>query len=471
MYSADSLPGEVPVVAVIGAGASGTLATVHLLREAAAKRLPLCVALIDRHGRHGRGQAYSTTHPQHLLNAPADAMSAFGGDPGHLVRWAAQNQIRYDGFLPRSAYGDYLCEVLADAERRAAPWARVSQGTSRVAGIRQDCGRRALRLDLAADGRIDADVVILATGSPAVAAALPVPAGPRFVADPWEPAALDRVADGSQVVIVGTGPTMIDVAIALTSAHPDTTVVAVSRHGLLPHVHTWPRHTPSVVSEPVVSSRAAPLRLAWLIRHVRAIADSQAGDWQDVIDALRPQIPSLWRQLPEPDKRLFLRHVARYWEVHRHLMPPATAEQVRRLRASGRLVVLRGRIVSAAEIAEGIRVGIDLEDSQAELNAGWLVNCSGPGSDIAGTGDPLLRHLFETGLARPDSLRLGLDADWRGAIRGAASTATGNLYSLGPLLRGLRYETTAIPEIRDQAASLAAQLVARIARASPRSAA
>ncbi len=204
-------------------------------------------------------------------------------------------------------------------------------------------------------------------------------------------------------------------AIALTGAHPGTTVVAVSRHGLLPHVHCWPRHTPSVVSEPVVASHAAPLRLAWLIRQVRAIADSQAGDWQDVIEALRPQIPRLWQQLPDTDKRLFLRHVARYWEVHRHLMPPATAEQVKRLRASGRLVVLRGRVVSAAQRAEGIRVGIDLGDSQAELHAGWLVNCCGPGSDIAGTGDPLLLgNLFETGLARPDSLetRAGCRLAW-----------------------------------------------------------
>jgi uncharacterized NAD(P)/FAD-binding protein YdhS len=65
-----------PVIAVIGAGASGTLAVIHLIREAAARRVPLRVALIDRHGRHGLGQAYSTTHPAHLLNAPADAMVA-----------------------------------------------------------------------------------------------------------------------------------------------------------------------------------------------------------------------------------------------------------------------------------------------------------------------------------------------------------------------------------------------------------
>ncbi|MGB6582910.1 MAG: hypothetical protein WBF34_33850, partial [Streptosporangiaceae bacterium] len=42
-----------------------------------------------------------------------------------------------------------------------------------------------------------------------------------------------------------------------------------------------------------------------------------------VVDTLRPHIPELWQRLSPPDKRLFLRHVARYWEVHRHCVPPA----------------------------------------------------------------------------------------------------------------------------------------------------
>jgi cation diffusion facilitator CzcD-associated flavoprotein CzcO len=93
------------VIAVIGGGTSGTLAAHSLLREAADRRMPLQVALIDRHGRHGLGQAYSTTHPAHLLNSPAGAMSALAGDPGHLVRWATENGPPDDGFLPRSAFG------------------------------------------------------------------------------------------------------------------------------------------------------------------------------------------------------------------------------------------------------------------------------------------------------------------------------------------------------------------------------
>jgi FAD-NAD(P)-binding len=89
VYTADSPSDRRPVIAVIGGGASGTLAAVHLLRLAAGLgRGGMRIALIDRLGRHGLGQAYSTTHPAHLLNSPAGKMSAVAGDPGHLLRWA-----------------------------------------------------------------------------------------------------------------------------------------------------------------------------------------------------------------------------------------------------------------------------------------------------------------------------------------------------------------------------------------------
>src|SRR5262250_2279818 len=112
----------------------GTLAAVHLLRLAARPgRGGMRIALIDRLGRHGLGQAYSTTHPAHLLNSPADKMSAVAGDPGHLLRWAqadGADRAAPDGFLPRPAYGRYLCDTLAEAQRAAQPSATVRHITS-----------------------------------------------------------------------------------------------------------------------------------------------------------------------------------------------------------------------------------------------------------------------------------------------------------------------------------------------------
>jgi len=467
MHLVDEPADHGPVVAIVGGGASGTLAAIYLLREAANQRTPLRIALIDR---HGRGQAYSTAHPAHLLNSPAAMMSALVGDPGHLARWAAQAGVAHDGFLPRSAYGRYLTESLAAAERSARPTARTSRITAEVVAIRRCSRGRSLRLHLAAGGRIDADAAVLATGNLPPAAPGPVPRD-RFIADPWEPGALEAAADGSPVAVLGTGLGMLDVAVALTDAHPGTVVHAISRHALLPREHRWPRPAAAVSAIPVIPAPGGTLHLTRLIREVRASAAAHPGGWQEVVDALRPQTPGLWARLTEADQRLFLAHVARYWEVHRHRVPPETARRAAALTSAGRLTVHRGRVIAATSQRDGVRLRIGPGGSAAELAVGWVVNCTGPASDITATADPLLRHLLGTGMARPDPLRLGLDADPRGALRDADGRPAGDLFTLGPLLRGSRYETTAVPEIRDQAAALARHLLASQGHARPGSAA
>src|SRR5271167_2479843 len=71
-------------IGIVGAGFSGTMLAVHLLREA---RAPLDIFLFDRAGAFGRGVAYSARSPQHLLNVRVANMSAFNDDPQHFIRW------------------------------------------------------------------------------------------------------------------------------------------------------------------------------------------------------------------------------------------------------------------------------------------------------------------------------------------------------------------------------------------------
>ena len=152
-------------------------------------------------------------------------------------------------------------------------------------------------------------------------------------------------------------------------------------------------------------------------------------------------------------------------------MPPETARRIAALIPAGRLIVHRGRVTATSYEHGGLRVRIDQGGSAPELDVGWLINCTGAAADITTTTDPLLRHLLDSGLARPDPLRLGLDTDARGALRDAAGKPASDIVTLGLLLRGRWYETTAIPEIRDQAAALARHLLTSQAHADPGSAA
>jgi uncharacterized NAD(P)/FAD-binding protein YdhS len=459
--------GHGPNVVIIGGGASGTLTAVHLLAAATARRTPLRVTMIDRYGRHGQGQAYATTHPAHLLNAPARQMSAVAGDPDHFSRWASTKVAGgTDGaaFLPREAYGRYLRSTLADAQRQAEPLARLQLVTSEVQAIQRTTAGRPLRITLS-DGWIDADVVVLATGNLPGTLPFPAPsASSRVIADPWAPGALDRAADGSPVIIVGTGLTMLDLAVAVTSRTRRTTVHAISRHGLLPRPHEDPPAACGRLWLPAISGAGGPIRLAELIWQVRSVLASSPDSWQSVISALRPHLPDLWQRLSDQDRRLFLRHVARYWEVHRHRMPAATARRITELRCTGQLRLHQGRITGVSERDGQVHAQVAQSDGPAELSAGWLINGTGPAADITTAPGPLLGDLFARGLARPDPLRLGLDATPAGAVLDAAGTPSSTLFTLGPPLRGVLYETTAIPEIREQAAGLARHLIGQQAR-------
>src|ERR1700723_2175872 len=112
-------------VAVVGSGYSGTMVAVHLARAQRGLR----VALIDRGKAFGRGVAYGTTDPKHLLNVQADQMGAFPDDVGHFYRWLQAHpanlaavgihELRANAFIPRLVFGDYIQDLLRQA--RALP--------------------------------------------------------------------------------------------------------------------------------------------------------------------------------------------------------------------------------------------------------------------------------------------------------------------------------------------------------------
>ena len=81
--------GSAPVrVVIVGAGFAGMAVTVALLRGFPEQ--PVSIALVERSGSFGRGVAYSTPDPQHLLNEPAalrplEQMARLPGHPAALV--------------------------------------------------------------------------------------------------------------------------------------------------------------------------------------------------------------------------------------------------------------------------------------------------------------------------------------------------------------------------------------------------
>jgi uncharacterized NAD(P)/FAD-binding protein YdhS len=435
-------------VAIVGGGASGTLVAIQLLRQA---RSPLSIVLVER-DRPARGIAYSTPEPDHLLNVPAGKMSALADVPNHFAHWAGAT----DGaFVARGRYGEYLEDTLRESIARAPRG--VSFEISPTTATGASLGERGVRFTLAPRGHLDARVAVLALGN-LPTSDLSVDEGglygsDRYARSPFLPGALDGIDRDADVVLLGSGLTMVDAALALRARGHLGPLHAISRHGLVPQVHAVAR--PS-------RARIGAIGVRGLLRALRTEA-AREGDWRAVFDAFRSSTQRVWFRLPATERERFLRHLRAYWDVHRHRMAPAVGVAIAAMRASGQLSIHAGRIASFALERDAAAVRFRPRGSRelVEISCGRVINCTGPATRIEEAGSSLVASLLSSGLAQPGSLGMGFATDREGSVLGGSG---GRLFTLGSLRRGDLWESTAVPELREQARALAS----RIASASSR---
>ncbi|MCP3422220.1 FAD/NAD(P)-binding protein [Nocardioides pinisoli] len=428
-------------VVVVGAGAGGTLVATHLVTALSSR---FRVELVDPAPSTGRGQAYSTSDERHLLNVPASGMSAFPRDPEHFLRWLRTHhdpRFQPHDFAPRAAFGRYVESLLTTATEFPGN-ARLVRRRAEVADIAR--AGDGFVVELSDGERLEARAVVLATGSrPGTGWAPPeLTADPRLVADPWT----QEIPEVGDVLMLGSGLTMVDLAIS--ADRPDRTVHVVSRTDAVPHAHVLPT-TPPVPPPPGITRTPDLDTLrSTVAAHVEQTVAS-TGDWRAAIDGLRPVTAQLWRGLSEADKRRFIAEDARSWDVHRHRMAPATARRLDAVAAAGRLVRHRGTLAAVRPDPSALHVTLD---DGTTLRVAAVVNCTGPVGSIA--ADPLLTRLAQSGLVRPGPAGLGIDTADDGRILGTLPDTLPFL-AVGSLRRGNLWESTAMPEIREQAYDVA----------------
>jgi len=447
-------------VAIIGGGAAAVALLSELVDRASA---PLHLDWYTGGvARPGRGIAYGTTSPRHLLNVRAATMGMFSRRPRGFLDFAqrADPAVAGTDFLPRRLYGDYLedeaAHVLAQSRSRGVdirvvPFA-ADAVVPEVDGVTVIQGERATR----------ADAAVLAIGAlpvrPLVGVDAALLAEGRYIVDPWaflasaEPDPAPR-----EVALVGLGLSAVDVLLELADRWPNAHFTAVSRHGRLPAAHLPVSTVPDDDGAAWVEAmHDAPEVGRWLRLVREAIAASV--DWRVVIDSLRPSTPELWAALPLPERARFLRHARWAWERARHRMPPQVERRVQTLEREGRLRRVAGRVVGA-KLREG-RVELDARHAGARvpLLADLAIQTIGLDTDVRNTAHPLVRQMVTNGHVTPDPLGLGFQATADGRLC-SEGTPWPRLFGIGSLLRAARWESIAMPEIRLQARMLATQLL------------
>ena len=175
-------------IIIIGAGLSGTLLVINLLRSNSNQEFQ--IYWIDRNNKYNLGAAYSTNE-EHLLNVPVEKMGAFSNEPEHFLNWCRTNKISAQAgdYLPRKLYREYIHTILANEISKTGGKKKLKRIIGEAADININKNKAYVTVNESKE--LSGDKVVLALGN------LP-PKNPdtinklylrdiRYKPDPWKP--------------------------------------------------------------------------------------------------------------------------------------------------------------------------------------------------------------------------------------------------------------------------------------------
>lgn len=452
-------------VLIIGGGLSGTMLAVQLLRLPGQRQ----ILVIEPRAELGRGEAYSAVELGHTLNGNAARMSVDPDNADDLTEWLTdfigaggwpesdqQHVPISELFPPRGIFGVYAQQRLAEAKAQSA--SSVEHVRGEVVDLRVEEAATLLTLDNGQQLR--GAFAVLATGMfPAARTPQTESSGLNAAAvDPWDVSAMTEIDPQATVLIIGSGLTMVDAVVSLEQAGHRGPIEIFSRHGLLPHVRRQPPSWVDFLGED--HRLRSPRQLLREVRRQCAIAHAQGIDWQAPLDTVRAHIGRLWSQASEGEKRQFVRHVRPWWESHHHRSPPLSAQLVARLQEEGRLRIRAASFKGLEPSAQGVTIRLRYRGEHAvtQVSGAALINSSGIEYDWRRVARPRPQQLLKRGLIQPGPLALGIAADASGAVVDAQGQVSQRLFAMGPPLRGMWWESTAVTDVALQAKALASKL-------------
>jgi len=456
-------------IAIVGGGFSGAITAVNLARLSS---VPLHIAIIDKHRVPCRGIAYGTRNSSHLLNVVARNMSALADQPNHFVEWLAGRSEFLDEpmaslrerFAPRRIYGDYLqnlfqwhARMLADDKKM-----RLDFMHDEVRDIAIE--DQQARVSLGGGGVFMADKVVLAVGNQVPAhfrlAGLDA-RSTRYIGDPWLGWEAKLPSKEQDLLIIGTGLTMVDAFLSLKDIGWRGKIFAVSRNGLLPLSHFKGFEQPDLINDDM-----GPLSLRKIYsifkKQYRALKARHLNP-AILVDKLRPFTQRIWQNFSLFEKRQFNRHFRTRWNVVRHRIAPEIHEQLRAAIEDGRLEVIKGRLCECQESGDKMSISLKSNRGPRVIEAGAVINCTGPQENYLPSESSLFNSLFARRLIQPDDMNMGIKVAPNFSVLDSENKNSEILFAIGSLLKGTLWETTAVPELRSQAFRLAETLARQLA--------
>jgi len=249
---------------------------------------------------------------------------------------------------------------------------------------------------------------------------------------------------------------MVDTVLTLYHQKHKGQIVALSRHGLIPAKHLLSESYPDFSNE--LKGITSLGEAVMIVRKHIDIAEKNGIGWRAVIDAMRPFTQSFWINFTLQAKKDFLKYYKTFWEVSRSRMPEECAMIIEKMIDERSLIVIPGRVNKFEKNGAKIKVVYKNNKTGAIdfLIADVVINCMGPGLNFEKIKDPLVESLVKQGLICNSPAAVGINALPDGTVLRKDGQPSDMMFTLGSLLRGVLWETIAIPEnsaITDAAAA------------------
>ena len=452
---------DVPAVTIVGGGFSGASLAIQLARHSP---VALDVAVIESRDEVGCGLAYSTDDPDHRLNGTAGTHLVDPAAPEELTRWCSDEGIARDDpeavatggalFVRRHDFGRFVAQAFAREMRR--------DGTVRLRHLRDEAiaatrtqGR--ITVTTRRSGSRASDFLVIATG--AVPARFPARVAPQLdrhpglIAEPWDFARLRAIDNEARVLVLGTGLTALDIVTTLLRSGHRGSIASVSSRALRPRPHRPAFDVPPALAGAGMLQRIdadlpeylravpRPLRARALTRALRrriAQARENGQSWYGPFDELRDPLWQLWSALEIGEKRRLLRHVRRWYDVHRFRAPPQNDAIVREAERQGRVVFRAAKLRSITGTAETALLA-ELRERAGIVHTETfdaIVNCAGLDTAGGAARNPILASLMQQRLLVADVTGVGFAVDAQCRPIGANGVSCDVMRVIGPPTAG-----------------------------------
>ena len=470
-------------VLIIGGGYSGAALAVRLSREAGRS---LSVGVIEPRKDVGRGVAYSALHPDHRLNGPDAVHIVLPDRPSDFPDWLKHNgllETDAEGragtgafFARRTDFGRYMAELFSS--HQAVNESRTNLIHICARAIALQSGPASSTVTLKDGRRLRARLAVLTTSNERPAVPEPFQGYGQwhssFLPDPWDTDCLAALAPDTPLLILGTGLTAADVITALVAQGHTGPIDAVSRSGLLPmdqnpmpdQESMWERflQTPPRF----VKKHGRLTKVSEILQCLRRdIADrvAEGKTWHGAFDDLRDAARTLWPQLPLAEQERFRRHLKSWYETRRFRIAPQIQAVLEVQQKAGRLAILAARIKAARRpVCGGIAVTClpRGQDGTWEKTYGAVINCTGPSTFPADSGNPIMDQLARTGAVVPHPTGHGLLVDRACCAISASGEPQTTLRIIGPLTRGSFMESGSVPAVSFQIYQIMPEVLAAL---------